>query len=295
MDWFLLGGLILIAFVAGKALKDKEKKVVVDQPTAPVVIPKIPTGPWAYVDDMVVSLDEETGGDSNAPLDFVLSMATALHFNNLPEFIVVTNTVGGVSDGVCEELLSLMNLDIPVHRGGPSYKGVASPGSFAIALATQRGKFTVVNGGPVQDIAQALKEGAVKDNLAMDALLEGTSNKTRTDESREVAEYVQNQIHVDEVGNPGYKVLLQPVEGPYKDGTAFVDSNRSVKAWDRANSPTMVAQNVRNNRHQKFNTGKLRIADVIATMQYFNVDTSDGNAMFSIMQHGLQIMEARQP
>lgn len=296
--YIIIGVGALLAAVLG--FKKANKKKVPSAAEAigslePNILPVVPTGPWAYSDDMVVSLDQSKGGDSNAPLDFVLTMATALHFNSLPEFIVTSNTTGGLSEGVCEELLSLMNLNIPVYKGGPSFKTVASPASEAIRLATQRGKFTVVNGGPIQDVGQAIKEGAAKDNLGVDAILEGTWNKTRTDESREAAEYVQNQIHVNEVGHPAYRIFLQPVEGPYSDGTKFVDSNRSVKAWNRANSPAMVAENVRLNGIQKFNTGKLRIADVIATMQYFDVDIKQPNTMFSIMQHGLQMMEARQP
>jgi hypothetical protein len=205
---------------------------------------------------------------------------------------------GGVSNGVAEELIALAGLDIPVYRGGASASGVSSAASEKIKQAsfgaTSGNPFVLVTGGAVQDVAQALKDGANGSSLIMHSLLQDTSNQNSTEDTRTTASFVQARVKVNNVSFRTSRLLLQPVAGRYSNGTKFVNDNRGVRAWDRANSPAMIKRTVELNTFQGFDTGHLRIADVIAAMQYFGVNTSDGNAMFSIMQHGLDLMKARQ-
>lgn len=302
----ILGLVVALIIVAALLKKNKDKDKPTTNPvTPPVVTPTpqppqfadIPTGPWVYGDDMVLNLNQDEGGDYNAPQDLACVLAVAEKFNSLPEFIVVSEIRGkGTGKAVAEQIVAAGRYNIPVYSGAPTDAGGSSEASQKLSRRSKQGVFSFCLGGPATDLHQALLEGAHAHNIHLFALLKNTWNEHSTPNRQASSDYVQSHVpNKRQIFDPEFRILLNKHAGPYNDTEAFIQSNKDGNPmWALANGNFVMHQNRVLNNHQSLTAGSLRIADVITVLDYFgHYNHGNPNGMLNVIQHGLDIMEAR--
>lgn len=294
--------ILIVAFIAAIALVlSKKKKQQKAPPTfvddvvnvRPEPAP-IPIGNWCYIDDMVLSLTQDKGGDYNAPQDLAAVLAIAVKFNSLPLFIGVTSIRNkGTGLKVAQDIVKASGLNIPVYSGSPTYNGKPSELSKQI-IKHSKNKLSVCLGSPATDLAVALKGGANASNIKLHALLEDTWNEDNPNapQFKIDADYVQFKIRdKHEIPFPQFLILIK-VKASY--AKAFIEKNMNNKMWVMVNNNFVRGKNRAMNNAQGLTAGDLRIADCLTVLDYFGIDVyKNPNRMFGAIQHGLDLIRAR--
>ena len=301
---------LLIVFALHQQIKDSRDRKKFNQsnppkPTPPK-IPNLTTRHYCILDDGMMSLTSDQGGDSNSAQDILCSLAIRVsRFGDKPEFIGSTCTHTSASKDGFVKILRETALNIPVLEGTKSHHPGESELGHAIVAASKRGKFTVILGGSAQDLEWAFKNGAHVHNISIFALLRGTWNETgqglATDQRRAMkqsANYVAESVkgRITEIRAPDYYHLIDTrnLLPDFRDTRAFIERNRKMRAWDVANTNHVLSENIRLNgqRFGKHTSGALRIADCLAMAEYCGVQFNDAQLM-NYIQHGLDIIHDR--
>lgn len=134
---------------------------------------EIPRGRWAYIDDMVQTLNlqypTETrkecqfSGDTNAPQDWVATLMLAASYDSFPLFMGTSAT--GCSSQASSAAVPGRNLGRTISMGVPVFAGNNAKGdhtpselSRKIVEEAKKGDFTLVVGGPFMIYGQHLNQ-----------------------------------------------------------------------------------------------------------------------------------------
>lgn len=268
----------------------------------------LPIGDWIYIDDVVRSLTQDKGGDSNAAQDLVAVIAMGVKLKGTqPRFIGVGATKKGVSKDAAVKIIKASGLNIPVYEGANEYAATESELGNAIIRESKKGPLTAILGGPAGDLAWAMKNGAHSHNITLHALLEDTWNELgsegmpsyQRDAMSASSRYVNSGLRgrIYQVRDPDYYHLLfrKNLPSAFKDTNDFINRNRGYKAWDVANSNHILAKNRRYNTNSRgTDTSSLRIADVLAMASYCGIKWNEGAKIMNAIQGGLDILKDRQ-
>lgn len=296
--------LLMVGFYAYDDARDERKRenappIAVEQPAPEAPERAFFYGRWIYVDDQITGLERGFSGDPNGVIDMVYTIALGLHYNNLPMAIGVTATDGGLDDHVTEQLVALTGTKIPIKYGYRVKHMGQSQLSDYIVSESKKGHLTIVLGGPVSDVAQAIKQGANKKNITVIGTLYGTSNE-RGDQA--AADYIKGKVKFINIGSPEYQTLIRqfPVNPKYANG-AFIDQWRTVPAWDLVASDAVLARTLELNKFQFQNQFKIRVSDSMNADRYLSGKPESFTqyrnlpSIMSRVIHGLQIMQTLTP
>jgi len=270
-------------------------------------IPDMSEGHWIYLDDLVLDLNSQKGGDTNAPQDLLAVLAMGVSkLGKKPKFIGVTCTKNGVDKAETVKIMKATALNVPVYQGNSEYSDGESELGIKIVEESQKGKLTVIMGGPAGDLAWALNHPDCHHwNITLFALMRNTWNAEGSESMphykrewmEETARYVAQKLsgRITEIEKPDYYHLIKRKNLPasFQDTGAFIERNRVFKAWDIANSNHVLANNRKYNAGINGNTGSLRIADVLAMAEYCGIRWHDAGAIMLAIQHGLDILQNR--
>lgn len=297
-----VGALILASKGGGKGDNNQPAAVPVSptapvQPTAPTQSNIIPTGNWMYIDDSVLSLDQDLGGDYNSPQDLAAIIAIGVHFNSLPKAIGVTQVKSQIGSAVVNEIVQLSGFNIPIYSGAPTTGSAKSALSDYIRNQARLGEFHLVVGGTTGDVAAAIREldGQAKQNLKV-YLTRNTWNERN---SEGATAFVASQVQITQTSRNnlyhmlGVKGQVMSVLG----GTPieFINRHRDLPMWNRANSNTTIAECRRLNTFMSEyeDQNPIRMADLQHALRFFGVPENDRDQHYKIIERGLMLMKAR--
>ena len=253
----------------------------------------IEAGNTIYIDDM--------GGDSNWAQDFVL--AVAMYFAQTGKrikFAGITSTKRGIDAEHAKEVAAAFPFDVPAYVGHTDYSQASSELGRKIVEESKKGRLNVVMGGTAGDLAWAIRNGANKANIYCYALLtswnqsgDASISDSQRAEMKKAADVVRGLgSRLVDINDPQLRHLLFKKNLPegYKDTEAFISRNRKLKVWDVANRNDVLVENQRLNNIQKFTTGRLRIADVLAMGALFGIKYNNAGGIMSGCQHGIDLL-----
>lgn len=272
--------------------KDKKPEPVAPQPVKPVSsLSTLKIAPWFYADDIVNNADKHDGGDPNSLcIDTLAGLLIAISQNKLPEFIVASHNQRGTGEAVTAKLIRLLGLNIPVYAGLNAYGQGESPASRHIAQRSKEGVITPVFGGPVTDIAQAIRDGAHSHNMTP---AYGTLGNTYNyNEDKAAGDYLRKKVVIHEIDEHGYKMHLKPIQGRYADLHGFFSRWKHLPAVDYCLRPWAMNLNAHYNQGRVGYPQKIVISDAMNVARYFGIDHTDLNAIMSAVEHGLQIIDS---
>ena len=311
--WILLA-ILVAAYGANELTENKnEPNGSVDNPIVGLPyepspsVPEVPVGRWVYIDDLVMDLNENIGGDTNSAQDLLAVLSLGLSkLNEKPAFIGVSTTQNGVNKDPTVKIVRASALNIPVYEGNSAYSAGGSELGQSIIDMNKQGKMTVIQGGAAGVLAWALMNGAHAHNITLYALMRNTwnaeGNNGMPDYQREAmadtAAYVANKLNgrVFEIVRPHYYSLIDNRDSlpeRFRNTNEWIESNRSNDAWHVANTPFIMNNNNLYNTGRPNHTGRLRIADVLAMAEFTGIGWRNKGGIFSSIQHGLDIMQAR--
>lgn len=287
--------LILVIGAAVKTAKDsKERKKFNDEniviPPPHPKIADLPTGNYCIIDECTpeVAAGRETNGAQDVLAQLFLLISET---GTKPAFIGVSCGEHGVNKQPTINAIKELCLNIPILEGAPTYLGAKSELSDAIVEHTKKGIFKIYLGSPAGDVARAFKDGAHIHNIKLPRLLEHTWNEHI---NYVAAKYVLDRLQDKSGAVTEYYELIKRSNLPpkFQDTHTFINLNRTLKAWDLANSPEILQRNQELNAGIKDNTGVLRIADVLCVAKDLGFE-KDIARTFNGIQHGMDICKDR--
>jgi len=290
-------GIILILVIGAivKTAKDsKERKKFNDDniviPPHNPQIADLPTGNYCIIDECTpeVAAGRETNGAQDVLAQLFLLISET---GTKPAFIGVSCGEHGVNKQPTIDAIKELCLNIPVLEGAPTYAGAKSELSDAIVEHSKKGAFKIYLGSPAGDVARAFKDGAHIHNIRLPRLLEHTWNE---EINYVAAKYVLDRLQDKSGAVTEYYELIKRSNLPakFQDTHTFINLNRTLKAWDLANSPEILKRNQELNAGIKDNTGVLRIADVLCVAKDLGFE-KDIARTFNGIQHGMDICKDR--
>lgn len=304
--------IIILILIAGYKLYehlDKPKEVPIyakPVPETPIesAIPDFPVKREVIMSDYLASLFEPKGGDPNEAQDVAKILATFADWGYMPMAIIVTCHRTGVSKQAIQKMLEVAGLNIPVYQGHTRYEEAKSEAGLWIIEESKKGKMYFHIGSPVCDLAWSMKNGAHNHNFYGWALLGTTWNAqdTRIDKGlpewarrnmKAAADFVRKTLgsRLVEIKEPEYQKFLYVENLPvqYRDTDALIRDWRKYELWDYVNTPWVLQSNLQHNG-SRYSTGKLRVADWVATLKRRGIPDHEA---FSRAHHGFQILQER--
>lgn len=249
-------------------------------------------------DDTPTKLTAGFDGDPNGCPDLCFAVFMGFNYNAMPEAFVTTATGSGTGYNVVKQLLAAGHIDAPVYNGTADlFMGPSAAADFYVERSKQ-GHFYVCLGGPATNIAQAIKQGAVKENITIVGTLYGTSNEKQ---DQEAADYLKSSgVKFINTGSPEYQVWMweMPKEGNVNEN-ALIEELRDIPMWDMAMSNAIVQKSSATNAFQFKHPSKLRVSDAMNLIKILsgNPETDKSHANYNhainIVRNGAQQMRIR--
>jgi len=273
--------------------KDKERKEFNERET-PKPAPSIadlPVGNYCIIDECTpeIAAGRETNGAQDVQAQLYLLISET---GTKPAFIGVSCGEHGVNKQPTINAIKELRLNIPVLEGAPTYAGAKSELSDAIVAESKKGVFKIYLGSPAGDVARAFKDDGIHiHNIRLPRLLEHTWNEHI---NYVAAKYVLDRLQDKSGAVTEYYELIKRSNLPskFQDTHTFINLNRTLKAWDLANSPEILKRNQELNAGIRDNTGVLRIADVLCVAKDLGFE-KDIARIFNGIQNGMDICKDR--
>ncbi len=289
-------GIILILVIGAivKTAKDKKERKEFNQRETPKPTPSIadlPVGNYCIIDECTpeIAAGRETNGAQDVQAQLYLLISET---GTKPAFIGVSCGEHGVNKQPTLNAIKELCLNIPILEGAPTYLGAKSELSDAIVAESKKGVFKIYLGSPAGDVARAFKDDGIHiHNIRLPRLLEHTWNEHI---NYVAAKYVLDRLQDKSGAVTEYYELIKRSNLPakFQDTHTFINLNRTLKAWDLANSPEILKRNQELNAGIRDNTGVLRIADVLCVAKDLGFE-KDIARIFNGIQNGMDICKDR--
>lgn len=260
--------------------------------------------------DIIIQLDfsgsatSDEGGDFNEFNDVHDMLATCEYHKLRPRALIASFNTEGLGIEALKQVVMASGLDIPVLAGNPSFKPGKSEGAQYIADLSNERPIWLAWGGPCNDLRDAKRLGANRDNIKVMGIIADTWNQWTDPEftndtlaaTSEVYSWLGDRI-ID------VREYRQWLTAPYGKGEKSVNWNKDwikrARAVSRLSrlcySDYINSKNAHLNRHEAAGN-PIRIADVMNLLRILNMPTSfDSYIKFKneVVLEGVKQMEQR--